>query len=116
MNKDNHIDLIEFPAQSTEEVRKTTTFFSDVFGWNFKDWGGAYADTSDSGVMVGVNAVAEKRQSMPLAVVYAKDLSTTKDKIEKAGGTITQDIYEFPGGKRFHFKDPAGNELAVWSE
>jgi predicted enzyme related to lactoylglutathione lyase len=115
MNKNNHIDLIEFPAKNPEELKAVTNFFSQVFGWKYKDWGGVYSDTADSGLQSGVIAT-DDRPLKPLAVVYAKDLEVTKAAIVKAGGTITRDIYPFPGGRRFHFTDPAGNELAVWSE
>lgn len=117
MSKDNQIDLIEFPANSAEELQKTTHFFTEVFGWTFKDWGGQYADTQSSGVTAGVNATdAEKRQTMPLAVVYASDLEAAKERVVKAGGIIVYDIEAFPGGRRFQFTEPSGNELAVWSE
>ncbi len=117
MSTNNHIDLIEFPAASPEEMKKSVTFYEQTFGWTFKDWGGQYSDTQDSGVACGINASdPAKRQSMPMAVIYATDLEATKEKIVKTGGSIIQDIYSFPGGRRFHFKDPAGNELAVWSE
>ncbi len=116
MSTNNHIDLVEFPASSPEEVKAVATFFADVFGWNFKDWGGTYADTRDSGVAMGVNGNDTKEQSAPLAVIYVEDLVATKDNIVASGGTITHDISEFPGGKRFAFTDPAGNQLAAWSE
>lgn len=115
MSKNNQIDLIEFPAKNAEELKAVTDFFSTVFGWEYKDWGGTYSDTPDSGLQSGVIAT-EDRPTMPFAVIYAKDLETTKDTVVKAGGKITHDIYPFPGGRRFHFTDPAGNELAVWSE
>ncbi len=115
MSQNNQIDLIEFPAKDAEEAQVVTKFFSNVFGWNYKDWGGVYHDTPDSGLMSGVIAT-ENRPKMPLAVLYASDLEATKAKIVEAGGTIIQDIAPFPGGRRFHFADPAGNELAVWSE
>lgn len=117
MTKNNQIDLIEFPANSPEELQKVTNFFTEVFGWQYKDWGGVYSDTQDSGVASGVNASdVGERQVKPLAVIYSEDLEVAKQKVIDAGGTVTQDIYEFPGGRRFHFTDPAGNELAVWGE
>jgi predicted enzyme related to lactoylglutathione lyase len=115
MSKHNHIDLIEFPAKNAEELQTVTTFFTAVFGWNYKDWGSTYHDTQDSGLTSGVIAT-DDRPIMPLTVIYTNDLEATKETIVKAGGTITRDIYSFPGGRRFHFTDPAGNELAVWSE
>lgn len=117
MSNNNQIDLIEFPANSAEEVKQTNIFFNEVFGWTFKVWGDEYIDTADSGIASGVNATdPAKRQTMPLAVIYSSDLEDAKERIIKAGGEIVQEIYPFPGGRRFHFKDPAGNELAVWSD
>ena len=116
MTTNNHIDLIELPASSPEELKATADFFTNVFGWNYKDWGGVYSDTSDSGVTSGIIAAEQGKPTMPLAVIYAKNLEETKQNIVEAGGKIITDIYSFPGGRRFHFTDPAGNELAVWSE
>jgi uncharacterized protein len=115
MATDKHIDYIEFPAKNPEELKAVTTFYSAAFGWPYKEWGDDYSDTQGSGVSSGVNA-SEGRPSMPLVVLYAKDLEATMQSVIKAGGKITQDISAFPGGRRFHFYDPAGNELAVWSE
>ena len=116
MNKNNQIDLIEFPSGSAEELKATTKFFSEVFGWEFTEYGDEYADTHDSGVTAGVNASNDHKYTKPLAVIYCEDIAETKKKIMDAGGKITVDLYEFPGGKRFHFTDPTGHELAVWSE
>ena len=116
MSKNNQIDLVEFPAASVEQLKAVTTFFSSVFGWKFKEWGDDYSDTHDSGLAAGVNATDSKEQTMPLTVIYAEDLEATQDKIVKAGGKITHEITSFPGGRRFAFIDPAGNQLAVWSD
>ncbi len=116
MSTHNHIDLVEFPAVSPEELQKTTHFFSEVFGWQYKDWGGVYRDTADSGLMSGVIATEQGKPKMPLVVVYVNNLEEAKERIVQAGGTVILDIYPFPGGRRFHFMDPSGNELAVWSE
>jgi predicted enzyme related to lactoylglutathione lyase len=115
MNKENQIDLIEFSATSSEELQKTKTFFTDVFGWQYKDYGDNYVDTKDSGVVQGINATSSEHKA-PLAVLYTEDLEGTKAKVTQAGGAIVQDIFDFPGGRRFHFIDPANNELAVWSD
>jgi uncharacterized protein len=116
MSTNNHIDLVEFPASSADEVRAMTTFFSQVFGWKFKDWGNDYSDTHESGVTAGVNGSETKEQLAPLAVIYSDNLEVTKDKVVQAGGKITHQITAFPGGRRFAFTDPAGNQLAVWSD
>lgn len=116
MTQPNHIDLIEFPANSIEELQNTKQFFGQIFGWEFKDWGDDYADTKDSGVSAGLIADAKSRASMPLAVIYVEDLEATYKKVVDTAGVITKEIFPFPGGRRFHFKDPAGNELAAWSK
>jgi predicted enzyme related to lactoylglutathione lyase len=116
MAQPNHIDLIEFPTRSIEELQAAKRFFNQVFGWKFQDWGDDYADTKDSGVNSGIIANAQSRASMPLAVMYVEDLETAYKKVIDAGGTITKETFSFPGGRRFHFKDPAGNELAAWSK
>lgn len=110
----NQIDLIEFPVKSTEQLKQTKSFFSRVFGWKYNDWGDDYSDTTESGTSSGVNA--DGGSTMPLAVVYSSDLELTKDLVLKSGGKIISDIYSFPGGRRFHFTEPNGSELAVWSE
>lgn len=116
MRKNNQIDLIEFPASSAEEVKAVARFFNQAFGWKFKEWDQVYHDTHDSGVTAGVNGSTTKEQTMPLTVIYAEDIEATKDKVVTAGGKITHNITAFPGGRRFAFTDPAGNQLAVWSD
>jgi hypothetical protein len=116
MSQNNQIDLIEFPAASADESKAVTQFFSVVFGWNFKHWDDTYYDTHDSGITAGVNGGSTKEQTAPLAVIYAENLEATKEKIVETGGTITHETTSFPGGRRFAFTDPAGNQLAVWSD
>ncbi|MEU9831358.1 VOC family protein [Streptosporangium sp. NPDC048047] len=116
MSHFNHIDLVEFPAESVEQLQAAKEFFGQVFGWKFQDWGDHYADTADSGVSSGLIANAGARSRMPLAVVHVDDLEAAYEKVTGAGGTIVKEIFSFPGGRRFHFRDPAGNELAAWSE
>lgn len=116
MPEQNRIDLIEFPAADAAELRVTQAFYESAFGWTFVDYG-EYVDTPDSGVTAGVNGINDgRKQRMPMTVVYADDLEAARDRVTAAGGTIIHDIYSFPGGRRFHFADPSGNELAVWSE
>ncbi|MGJ0391283.1 MAG: VOC family protein [Methylocystis sp.] len=111
----NRIDYIEFPA-GPEALAQTKDFFGNVFGWSYQDWRADYADTQDSGVASGLNADAAHKTKRPLAVIFVMDLEGTRAKILAAGGTITREIFSFPGGRRFHFKDPAGNELGAWSD
>jgi predicted enzyme related to lactoylglutathione lyase len=110
----NQIDLIEFPVKSAEQLKQTKEFFTAVFAWKYTDWGQDYSDTPDSGANSGVNA--DGGSTMPLTVIYSSDLEKTKELVLKNGGKIIVDTYSFPGGRRFHFTEPNGNELAVWSE
>ncbi len=114
--KPNSIDFVEFPAGSAAEVASAKNFYGQAFGWSFKDWGDDYADTTSSGLGSGFNADPEHRPAKPLVVIYAHDLKLARAKIVAAGGKVMRDIFSFPGGQRFHFEDPIGNELAVWSD
>lgn len=116
MSTNNQIDLVEFPASSPDELKAVSQFFTNVFGWQFKQWDETYFDTPDSGAAAGINASTTKEQTTPLTVIYVDDLEMTKDKVIKAGGNITHPITAFPGGRRFAFTDPAGNQLGVWSD
>lgn len=110
----NKVDLIEFPVKSSAELQQTKSFFSNVFGWSYNDWGKDYSDTTDSGASSGINS--DGGSSMPLTVIYSSDLEKTKELVVQNGGKIIVDTYTFPGGRRFHFTEPSGNELAVWSK
>jgi predicted enzyme related to lactoylglutathione lyase len=112
----NHIDFIEFPAKTAAAISKAKAFYSKTFNWSFQDWGDDYADTYSSGVGSGLNADPEHRPSKPLVVIYTPDLQATAIKVVASGGHITKEIFSFPGGRRFHFTDPCGNELAAWSD
>ncbi len=114
-NKNNAINYIEFPLVKNTE---TKMFYSQVFGWEFTDWGPNYLSFSGAGVDGGFNGKDNATISAPgvLVVLYASNLLEKYKAVEGAGGQITRPIYEFPGGERFHFLDPNGNELAVWSE
>ncbi len=115
----NHtINYIEFRSIDMERTKR---FYGTVFGWKFKDWGPDYIDCSadDSGVAIGF-AASEPSDSIgklaPLVVLYSADLSATEVAVVEAGGMIVVPTFEFPGGRRFHFSDGAGNVLGVWSE
>jgi predicted enzyme related to lactoylglutathione lyase len=112
------ITYIEF---TTTSVERTKQFYSTVFGWSFKDWGPDYIDcnAADSGIAIGFAKGApqqEQPKSAPLIVLYSADLAATEAAIMAAGGSIVVPVFEFPGGRRFHFSDGSGNVLAVWSE
>ena len=115
-NQPNQINYIELPAPSSASIAQAKAFYGAAFGWTFKDWGEDYVDTQSSGVGSGLNADASHRPAKPLVVMYVLDLEVTRALVVDAGGTITKDIFAFPGGRRFHFVDPCGNELAAWSE
>jgi len=113
MNTHHRINYIELQAEDLEAVKD---FYSRVFGWKFMDYGPEYVAFND-GVLDGGFAKGEKRGGgSPLVILYSENLEASLKAIEEAGGAIVQPIYSFPGGRRFHFTDPAGNELAVWSE
>lgn len=109
----NHIDYIEFKAKDLEAVK---TFYSKAFGWNFTDYGPTYTAFTDSGLQGGFELSEDKVVNGVLVVLYHRDIGAVKRKISSSGGKISKDIFSFPGGHRFHFIDPAGNELAVWSD
>ena len=110
----NRIDFVEFPAPDREALRQAQEFYTRTFGWRYQKWGEDYIDTADSGV--GSGLASDEPTSAPLAVVYVVDLEHMREEVERNGGVIVRDIFSFPGGRRFHFKAPAGNELAAWSE
>lgn len=111
--KDRRIDYIEFPVL---DLRVAKAFYGDVFGWTFVDYGPDYASFNDGRLDGGLRKETQVERGGPLIVIYSIDLEGIKDKVESAGGTIVRDIFEFPGGRRFHFLDPSGNELAIWSD
>ena len=116
MKEHEKINYVEFPAKDLE---KTKTFFSTVFGWVFTDYGPEYSAFSNEGLDGGFfksDLSADTSKGSALIVFYSKDLNATLEKIESAGGVIVKPIFSFPGGSRFHFADPNGNEFAVWSE
>jgi uncharacterized protein len=103
------IAYIEFPAQ---DVTAHKQFYASLFGWTFHDFGPNYAAFSDAGLEGGFNGL-EERTKAPLVVLQTDDLEAIFESVKAAGGTITFPIFAFPGGRRFHFIDPSGNELAV---
>ena len=106
----NNIAYVEFPATSTDEIKK---FYGTLFGWSFQDWGTDYTTFSEAGLDGGFNAGDEHRTKAPLIVIETDNIHEMEVRVHQTGGTITTPTFKFPGGSRFHFKDPAGNELAV---
>ncbi|MEJ2125135.1 MAG: VOC family protein [Alphaproteobacteria bacterium] len=112
----NKISYVELPVEKTEDLARMRQFYTDVFGWVYQNWGDAYADTKSSGVASGLNGDPAHRARSPLVVIYTPNLEAMQEKVRSEGATIIKDIFSFPGGRRFHFRDPAGNDLAVWSD
>ncbi|WP_369061497.1 VOC family protein [Caulobacter sp. 73W] len=111
MREDGKIDYVELPGGA---LPATKDFYGKAFGWTFTDYGPEYA-AFDQGVDGGFDAQKEA-VTQPLVILFAHDLEAMADKVTAAGGTIVQPIFSFPGGRRFHFRDPAGNALGVWSD
>jgi predicted enzyme related to lactoylglutathione lyase len=109
----NHIDYIEFKAPDLHVVK---AFYAKAFGWTFTDYGPTYTAFENSGISGGFEQSDESTHNGALVVLYHAKLEQARTNVQQAGGTITKDIFDFPGGRRFHFLDPAGNELAVWGE
>lgn len=112
-SRDNTITYIEFPASDRAQMQAAQVFYGAVFGWHYQNWGDNYADTDGSGMGSGL---CVSGAAAPLAVIYSTELETAYRAVIAAGGAIVQEIFSFPGGRRFHFRDPAGNILAVWSD
>ena len=116
MNKHEKINYVEFPAI---DIEATKAFFTTVFGWSFIDYGPEYTAFSNEGIDGGFfksDLIVSTENGSALIVFYSKDLEQTQAKIKSAGGSIIKPIFSFPGGRRFHFGDPSGNEYAVWSD
>jgi len=111
--KDNHINYVEFKAQDLEKIKE---FYTTCFNWIFTDYGPTYIAFSESGIEGGFEKYDDEIVNGALIVLYHNNLDLIKNKISEVGGKITKDIFSFPGGRRFHFVDPAGNELAIWSD
>ncbi len=111
--KDNHINYLELKAKDLKVIKK---FYSKTFGWTFTDYGPTYTSFSESGLDGGFEQSNDKVVNGVLVVLYHSDLAKIMKKITESGGTISKDIFTFPGGRRFHFLDPAGNELAIWTD
>ncbi|MFS0706039.1 VOC family protein [Cellulomonas sp. 179-A 9B4 NHS] len=113
------IDYVEIPVTDLAAAR---AFYGAAFGWSFVPYGDGYAgirtaaeaDGEEAGGLALVEA-AGPRAGGPLVLLFSDDLDATRAAVESAGGRVVQGPYAFPGGRRFHLLDPAGNELGVWS-
>lgn len=116
MNKHEKINYVEFPAR---DIEATKQFFATAFNWSFVDYGPEYTAFSDEGIDGGFfksDLSSSTENGSALVVFYSNDIEKTQAKIQEAGGTVVKSIFSFPGGRRFHFCDPSGNEYAVWSD
>lgn len=116
MNQHEKLNYVEYPAR---DLPGTKSFFEAAFGWVFTDYGPEYTAFSDQGLDGGFfqsDLSASSQQGSALLVFYSADLESTLQKVTAAGGHIIKPIFDFPGGRRFHFSEPSGNEFAVWSE
>ena len=116
MNLHEKINYVEFPAK---DLPATKAFFQSAFGWSFVDYGPDYTAFSNQGLDGGFfqsDLASSSEKGAGLVIFYSNQLEATLAKVEKAGGSIVKPIYSFPGGRRFHFTEPSGNEFAVWSE
>jgi len=107
------IDYLEFPSR---DGLKTRRFFEEAFGWGFIDYGPTYLGIEAAGIDTGVQSDPREATAAPLAIVRTRDLEAAQRAVELAGGVITRAAFDFPGGRRFHFREPGGNEMAVWIE
>lgn len=110
------IDYLELPAKN---IAMAKTFFSSVFDWSFIDYGPDYTCFQQAGIQGGFfksDLTVSAQSGSVLIVIYSSDLLATQVKIEQAGGSIIKPLFRFPGGQRFHFVDPNGNEYSVWSD
>ena len=114
MSTENRIDYVEIPVT---DVPRARAFLEAMFGWTFREWGDDYLSFSDGRLNGGV-----RKSDVPapatgvLLVFYSADLERDVERVRELGGTISQEIFSFPGGRRFHFVDPAGTEFAIWSD
>jgi predicted enzyme related to lactoylglutathione lyase len=113
-HRENTISFVEL---YTTDMKTTQSFYSEVFGWRFKSYGPEYADIQGAGLPGGFAVVPERAPAGgALVVLYTTDLEACQERINNHGGRITKATFPFPGGRRFHFEDPIGNQLAVWSD
>ncbi len=114
--QNNKINYIELPAADLSAAKR---FYSDVFAWQFTDYGPEYTAFSNAGLDGGfyqADLNSDSDTGSALVVLYAQDLEASEARVAANGGEICKPIFSFPGGRRFHFRDPNGNELAVWSD
>jgi predicted enzyme related to lactoylglutathione lyase len=116
MNQHEKLNYVEFPAR---DLAATKTFFTKVFAWTFEDFGPDYCAFAGQGLDGGFyrsELYSSTLSGAALLVFYSDDLEATQQKVKQAGGRIEKPVFDFPGGRRFHFSEPSGNEFAVWTD
>jgi uncharacterized protein len=114
MSTHHTIDYIEFTVRDLGVAKR---FYATAFGWQFNDYGPEYAGIQGAaGEVGGLHQTNDARTAGPLVILYSEDLDKSVAAVRSAGGKIVREPYAFPGGRRFHFADPSGNELGVWSK
>ena len=114
MRQEKCIDYVEIPVT---DLRKAREFFSALFGWSFQEWGDDYMSFNDGRFDGGFCRSDEAAPSTGILVIFfSNDLERDFERVQELGATISQGIFDFPGGRRFHFVDPTGTEYAIWSE
>jgi len=116
MNDHHKINYVEFPSR---DIESTKLFFTNAFGWSFQDYGPDYAAFTGEGLDGGfykADASSQTSNGSALVVLYSENLEQSVREVEQAGATIVKPIFSFPGGRRFHFTEPSGNEFAIWSD
>ena len=110
---DRRIDYVEM---GVADLERTKAFYGGAFGWTFTDYGPTYCEFNDGNLKGGFTTEGKAQTGGALIVLFADDLQGALKQVEAAGGKITRPVFSFPGGRRFHFADPDGYELAVWSD
>ena len=114
MRAENRIDYVEIPVT---DMKKARAFFEAMFSWEFQEWGDEYFCFNDGRFDGGMRLSTEAAPSTGvLLVFFSEDLERDVERVKELGGTISQDIFSFPGGRRFHFIDPVGTEFAIWAD
>jgi hypothetical protein len=113
LSAESRIDYVEIPVT---DLKKTREFFSSLFGWSFQEWGDDYMSFNDGRLEGGFRRSSEPAPSTGVLVVfYSENLERDVERVKDLGAEISQEIFSFPGGRRFHFVDPVGTEYAIWS-
>jgi predicted enzyme related to lactoylglutathione lyase len=113
MREENRIDYVEIPVT---DLKKTRAFFSALFDWSFQEWGDEYMSFSDGRLDGGFRRSEQAAPSSGVLVVFfSENLERDVERVQELGASISEPIFPFPGGRRFHFVDPVGTEYAIWS-